>query len=291
MKQIKKYIITNFIILILKVIGGLFLHSNTLLASSIIELVLIINSILTISKENKIYKNVISILYALSIIIGLVFLNYYSIINENNNPSLLIIIILIVCLFARYVVSVLGINKTNQKKNGIIAFSNISSNQEFIIFLITLISIIINKIGKWIDILHYADKVGCLIISVLLLVKTIKIISNTFIKPKEFITEYTNEITSHKEIKNIKDFKLSSFGGIRKISINIIPKDNISMIDFSSFIVNLEDYLLKKADVAIIGYGEENSFRKVMENARNCGSRNSKANSNKKNTKKKNKKR
>ena len=53
MKQIKKYIITNFIILILKVIGGLFLHSNTLLASSIIELVLIINSILTISKENK----------------------------------------------------------------------------------------------------------------------------------------------------------------------------------------------------------------------------------------------
>ena len=291
MKQIKKYIITNFIILILKVIGGLFLHSNTLLASSIIELVLIINSILTISKENKIYKNVISILYALSIIIGLVFLNYYSITNENNNPSLLIIIILIVCLFTRYVVSVLGINKTNQKKNGIIAFSNISSNQEFIIFLITLISIIINKIGKWIDILHYADKVGCLIISVLLLVKTIKIISNTFIKPKEFITEYTNEITSHKEIKDIKDFKLSSFGGIRKISINIIPKDNISMIDFSSFIVNLEDYLLKKADVAIIGYGEENSFRKVMENARNSGSRNSKANSNKKNTKKKNKKR
>ena len=291
MKQIKKYIITNFIILILKVIGGLFLHSNTLLASSIIELVLIINSILTISKENKIYKNVISILYALSIIIGLVFLNYYSITNENNNPSLLIIIILIVCLFTRYVVAVLGINKTNQKKNGIIAFSNISSNQEFIIFLITLISIIINKIGKWIDILHYADKVGCLIISVLLLVKTIKIISNTFIKPKEFITEYTNEITSHKEIKDIKDFKLSSFGGIRKISINIIPKDNISMIDFSSFIVNLEDYLLKKADVAIIGYGEENSFRKVMENARNSGSRNSKANSNKKNTKKKNKKR
>ena len=291
MKQIKKYIITNFIILILKVIGGLFLHSNTLLASSIIELVLIINSILTISKENKIYKNVISILYALSIIIGLVFLNYYSITNENNNPSLLIIIILIVCLFTRYVVAVLGINKTNQKKNGILAFSNISSNQEFIIFLITLISIIINKIGKWIDILHYADKVGCLIISVLLLVKTIKIISNTFIKPKEFITEYTNEITSHKEIKDIKDFKLSSFGGIRKISINIIPKDNISMIDFSSFIVNLEDYLLKKADVAIIGYGEENSFRKVMENARNSGSRNSKANSNKKNTKKKNKKR
>ena len=291
MKQIQKYIITNFIILILKVIGGLFLHSNTLLASSIIELVLIINSILTISKENKIYKNVISILYALSIIIGLVFLNYYSITNENNNPSLLIIVILVVCLFARYVVSVLGINKTNQKKNGIIAFSNISSNQEFIIFLITLISIIINKIGKWIDILHYADKVGCLIISILLLVKAIKIISNIFIKPKEFITEYTNEITSHKEIKNIKDFKLSSFGGIRKISINIIPKDNISMIDLSSFIVNLEDYLLKKADVAIIGYGEENSFRKVMENARNCGSRNSKANSNKKNTKKKNKKR
>ena len=291
MKQISKYLISSIIILILKVVGGIFLHSYTLLASSIFEVFLIINSILTISKDNNTLKKIISIIYSFIFIASLVFLNYISITTDNLTPSLLIILILIVSLIIRYIILVLGTNKTLQKRNGILSFANVSSNQDFLIFIIVLVSIILCKIGKWVNILTYSDKIGCGLISMLLTIKLIKILINNFKEPSNFIDEYTKEINSRKEISNLSNLKLTSFGGIRKLSVTITPKDNISLVDITSFILNLDDYLLKKANVIEVSLGGLNSYRRVIQNAGNSRSRNSKTNSQKKNSRKKNKKR
>lgn len=289
MKNIRKFLVGNFIILALKIVGGLFLHSNTLLASSLFELVNIINSLFSYSKTDKGYKKFVSCFYSIIFVVGIVILNIIGF-KMDTKPSLLILLILFACLVMRYVILTFNINASSRRKTNTVLFSNLSSNQDAFNYIVIIVSIILCKISRWVDILKYGDKIGCIIISLLIVMKLCKIIVNTFRKV-DYIADYEKELNNRKELKRAPVINVSSFGGIRRFNVSITPKDNIGMVDFSSFMVNLQDYLLKKCDVAYVTLQEDNAYRKVINNARNSGSGNSTKNAQRKNTKKKNKKR
>ena len=98
-------------------------------------------------------------------------------------------------------------------------------------------------------------------------------------------------------VSKVERLSLVNYGGIRYFKCNVVLSEGITMIDINSFVIMLQDYLLKVADVAKIDLIDPNSkpkhvkVRSLKEDARNSRSRNSKTNAKKKNSTKKNKKR
>ena len=103
-------------------------------------------------------------------------------------------------------------------------------------------------------------------------------------------------MSSRTEVKKFVSINTIEFGGIRKAKCNLVLNNNLTMIDLNTFVVSLQDYLLKIADVVEVNLVDEvkpkkPKVRSLKQDARNSGSGNSKTNAKKKNTKKKNKKR
>ena len=64
--EVKKYLITALIIFVIKVLFGFLLNSNTMLASSILEVMYIVFNLVGNTKnENKKYKGIISSLISI----------------------------------------------------------------------------------------------------------------------------------------------------------------------------------------------------------------------------------
>lgn len=300
MKEVKVFIIVEVILAILKVIAGLLCSSYTMLASCLLEVFLIVTSLFVIKqKDNKKYKGILSsILGFITIILGLGLI-FLVVTLKVQKVSWFILLFIFLCLLARYAVGCFYTNLNYGKKKGVLGFSVINSNTDFYITGIVLVSFILTKIGKWVELFKYADKIGAILLSLFVIYKGIRIIRNSFsyLEDKTIeLTEYEEEIKKRNEVKKFVSINVNSFGGIRKAKCNIVLKDSLTMVDLTSFIVTLEDYLLKIANVVQVNLVEDikpkkPKVRSLKQDARNSGSRNSKTNTKKKNTKKKNKKR
>lgn len=300
MKEVKSFIIAEVIICILKVLGGVLCNSYTMLASSIFELALIIMSLIVCkNKENKKYKGIItSVLGILMILSGLGII-FVANIMKIKRVSFWIILFVIICVFIKYIVSCFYTNSSYQKKKGLLIFSNVNSNFDFYNYGVILGVLVLSKLSKFISILKYADRLGTLLVAGLVVFLGIKIIKNSFSylenKELEVDDDYKQEITDRKEIKKLVKLEVINYGGIRYAVCNIELSKGITLLDVNSFVITLQDYLLKIADVIKINLVESGLRNKLKvrsnQNARNSGSGNSKTNTKKKNTKKKNKKR
>lgn len=300
MKEVKTFIITEIIIAILKLLAGVVCHSYTMIASCLLEIVLILSSLLVVKrKDNKKYKGIISSIWGFIIILLGLGMIFWSIIGKTQKVSWLILLFLFICVLARYMAGCFYSNNNYRKKNGILGFSNINSNTDFYMAGIIIVVLILSKISKWVEIFKYADVVGTILISLYVILKGIKIIKNSFgyFEDKKIeLEEYENEIKNRSEVKKLVSITTNAFGGIRKARCNIVLKDTLTMIDVTSFVVTLEDYLLKIADVVEVNLLDEikpkkPKVRSLKQDARNSRSGNSKTNTKKKNTAKKNKKR
>ena len=273
--EVRKYLITALIIFVIKVLFGILLNSNTMLASSILEVMYIVfNLVGNTKKENKKYKGIISSLISIIFIILSIGVLYYSFIGGLNKPSWLLILICIVLLFVRYMVVCIGIVKTYNSKKGLLIYGNMTSNMDFIILGIILGSLVICKLSGLLSILKYGDIVGTIIVSLITIYYGLRVIVNSI--------------------------KYLGFGGIRRTEVNIELNNGINMTDLSGFALSLQDYVLKSGEIArvnlidsskVVNKVNKPHVRSKKEDARNSGSRNSKTNSKKKNTKKTNKKR
>ncbi|MGN0966477.1 MAG: hypothetical protein ACI4OP_02650 [Candidatus Coprovivens sp.] len=302
--EVRKYLITALIIFVIKVLFGILLSSNTMLASSILEVMYVVfNLVGNTKKENKKYKGIISSLISIIFIIISIGVVYYSFIGGLNKPSWLLILICIVLLFVRYMVVCIGIIKTYNSKKGLLIYGNMTSNMDFIILGIILGSLVICKLSGLLSILKYGDIVGTIIVSLITIYYGLRVIVNSikYMEDKEYhIALLEDEITKQKEVKKINSIKYLGFGGIRRTEVNIELNNGINMTDLSGFALSLQDYVLKSGEIAQVNLIDSSKvFNKVnkphvrskKEDARNSRSRNSKTNSKKKNTKKTNKKR
>ena len=298
--EVRNYLIASIITLILKVVFGVVLDSNTLLASSLIEILFIVINIFCGTKENNKFKGVIvsfvsMLLIALSI--GVVF---YSVVGNVLKPSWWVLLILFIVLFVKYVVTCLVTISAYTNRRGKLVLGNLNSNIDFTVYGIVLGSVILCKCSKFLSILKYGDILGTILISLIIIYFAIKFIVNSirYMEDKEINKEVDeSEIISANEVKKVNAVKVYNYGGLRRLEVSVVLKDKISMPDICSFALSLQDYLLKFADFVLVKVNNEEKVvkkqhvRSKKEDARNSGSRNSKTNSKKKNSKKANKKR
>lgn len=299
-KEVKIFILVEVILLALKVLAGIVCNSNTMLASAILEIVLITSSLFVLKqRDNKKYKGIISSVYGFIVILLGLGITFYSVVSDIKKVSWLILLFIFISVLVRYIVGCFYSNTNYKKKKGILGYTNLNSNTDFYIAGILLVVLILSKLSKWVNILKYADIIGTVLVSLFVIYKGIKIIKNSFRyledKENEFI-EYEKEINDRKEVKRLISINTYAFGGLRKAKCNLVLSDSLTMIDVTSFVVTLQDYLLKIADVVEVNLladikPKKPKVRSLKQDARNSGSRNSKTNTNKKNTKKKNKKR
>ena len=299
--EVKKYMIASIVLLVLKVLFGLLLRSNTLLISSLFEVLFIfVNLIGRCKKDNKKYKGLLTSLFGLLFVILTVGIIFYSIVGKVLKPSWFIILIAIIILFTRYMVTCFGVIGTYNKKKGLLLQGNMTSTIDFAVLIITIGSMILCKLGYFIKILKYSDIVGTVLIGLIVLYYAFRIIINSIkcMEDKELVKEIDeNEISKQKEVKKIESIKYSFVGGIRKASVNLILADGVNITDITSFALSLQDYVLKYVEILEVNLVDQYAVKKKVHvrskkaDARNSGSRNSKTNSKKKNTKKTNKKR
>ena len=303
MKDIKTFIIVDLIILVLKLVGGFITHSFTMMVSGVFDLVLILCAFVAFKghSDNKklsiatIIIGVLSILSAGGMIV-------WAFLTDINKTSLWVILFLVLALIMRYIVSCFYTNVGYQRKRGLLSYSNIRSNLDFYTYGIILLALVLMKVSKWATWLKYADRVGAILLAVLLIIKGIKLIKNSIakLKGKEKVIEekVINDIKERAEVKNLARVEIQYYGGVKVAKCDIVLKDGIGMVDVNSFVVTLQDYLLKFADAARIYMPDKESHvlkkakvRSLKQDARNSGSRNSKTSPKKKNNKKTNKKR
>ena len=298
MKEVKKFIIASLVIMLLKIVGGLLCSSYTLIESAIYELLMIVLITLTSkNKENNKMKALLSSLLGLLFIILGAGVSLLSFTYPVKKVSFGIILFVILSILIRYAVGCFTTNTNYNRRKGLLTVSYLNSNMDFLLCGVSLATLL-SKINVFI--LKDADKIGCIFILGLIIWKALKIILNSFKvmedEHKELSEEYTNEITNRTEVKKIDKLVLNNFGGIKAIKLDVELKENISIIDLNTFIVTLQDYLLKEADVAYLIMSnnivkKKVNVRSLKQDARNSGSRNSKTNVKKTNSRKKNQKR
>ena len=303
MKDIKTFIIVDFVIFLIKVIGGFLTHSYTMITSGVYDLVLILCSLIALKGNTESKKlGVFTILIGILSILSAGGLIAWAFLFDIKKTSLWVILFLIITLVMRYIVSCFYTNVSYQKKKGLLSYGNILSNVDFYNYGIIILALVLMKVSKWVDFLKYAERIGTILLAVLLIVKGIKLIRNSIFKLRgktvTISNDLLNEIQKRDEVKKLGKLEVQFYGGVRVAKCDVLLKDGIGMVDVNSFVVTLQDYLLKISDAVRIFMVDKEAntskrakVRSLKADARNSGSRNSKTSTKKKTTKKTNKKR
>jgi len=303
MVEVKKINRVLYIVILIKILGGLLCHSYSMIASSLLDLFLILLSkMVMVNKEDTKYNRVTTTLIGLVMLLSGVLLTIYSFRNDLGKVSAWILLFAIVTMIVKYMINCFYTNVNYRKKNGILSYGTINSTLDFVAILVFIVTMILSKLSKWVGIFKYADALGALLIVGYIVYKGIRIIINSIKivsedKKNEIIEKCRIEIEARKEIKKLPRLSLVSQGGLKYYKCGIVLAEGISMIDANTFVITLQDYLLKFADVVKIDLVDPNikpkhvKVRSLKEDARNSRSRNGKTNSKKKNSTKKNKKR
>lgn len=297
-KDYNAYLIMDFIIIGLKVLAGVFGHSLALLATILFDVVVIITSFIAFRSKEKTTRGrmVGTAFYSFIVCLLSIFYVFITFKIKIMKPSLLILIFLLLCLVLNYVTTVYKSNVSYSKKEGILGGSNKNSSVNIIMYIVVLASVIISKWGSLWKQLRYADRIGATIISLFTIYYALRILVRSFKFLEEELEEklngvITEEVNKCKEVKNITKINILSNGGIRKIDIDLKLQPGIGLTDLITFVVTLEDFLLKYCDFASVNLVKHINRSGARKNARNSGSTNSKKSTKKKSTKSKSKKR
>lgn len=301
MKEMKRFILTDLIIGLLKVLVSFICRSYAVLESALYDLENVLVMLFNNASKKDIKKGmgIVTALINFLVLLGSIALIYISFVSDIKKPSLFLILFVLLFIIVKYAVSCLLTNITYQKKKGVISIATSNSSIDFYNYGIILLAMLVSKFSKWVSVLKYADRVAVILIGGLVLLKALKNIVNSFKtmigKNIDLTDEYKKEITDRSEIKALDNIDIKYFGGYRYVICDVAINETISMIDINTFMVTMSDYLLKVADVAIInmtnGTRKVKTVKRVKANAGNSRGRNSKTNTKKKNTKKTNKKR
>ena len=101
--EVKKVNRVLFIVILIKLLGGLLTHSFTMIASCLLELLLlIVSKIAMIKGEDSTGRKIISILVGLIMILSAISLVVFSIINPISKVSAWIILFAIITMIVKY---------------------------------------------------------------------------------------------------------------------------------------------------------------------------------------------
>jgi divalent metal cation (Fe/Co/Zn/Cd) transporter len=180
-KEVKIFILFEVVLVLLKLLAGFVCHSYSMLASCLIEVVLIISLLPVLKyKDNNKFKGLLSSVWGFIILclgLGMIF---YIVISKIQKVSWFILLFIFLSLLARYTVGCFYTNANYRKKKGILGFCSVSSNTDFYITGIIFITFIFTKLSKLVELFKYFDKIGAIAISIFTIYIGMKIIKNSF---------------------------------------------------------------------------------------------------------------
>lgn len=262
--------ISNLFISILKLLGGIFGKSQSLIADGlhtmsdfITDIVAMIGSKISGRKANKYHPYGYGMVeYITSVLIGIVvlalglYVSITSFAKESKTPDSYVIIIISVAIILKGLVC-LYLKKTGKKINSNILIS--SANESFTDVYSSigvLVIIILSQFSKYIDILKYSDQVGSLIIGLLIVLMGFNVLKDNLVlligKQEDNIDLRNNTEKIIEEIKNVELEKITliKYGSYYSATISIKTNPYINLIEQRALDKKIKEKL-KKAKFSI----------------------------------------
>lgn len=242
--------ITNFLLSLFKVIGGILGSSSALIADGIHSFSDLLTDIIAIfgsgfSNKPADLKHpyghgkleyLTSILIgAIVIIIGLTLIGNVSR-SEIVIPSFLVIIVSLITIISKYILSSYLIKKGKMYKNNILIASGKESKADVISSVVVLISNILMQFSDYVTLFKYTDKIASIVVG-LFIIKTgfniVKENASVIIGEQETDLEEVESIKkiilNSKFILKIDDLVLLKFGYYYKITADVCMDGNLSL--------------------------------------------------------------
>lgn len=259
-------LIVNFILIVLKISIGLIGSSRALIADGLHSFTDLVTDLVGIighqiskrpaDKEHPYGHGKIE--YITAMLIGCVIfaLGFVLLINlfyaKNSVPSDIALICIIVTIIIKYLLSLYIIKRGQKYDNSILIASGMESRADVLTSIVVLFSFIGSKLVKYNQLFIYADKIGGIIISILIIrIALIIIKKNIFILLDEqvddqFIERIKKLIRKCKQVKNIDQIDIIKSGHYYKAIIQISVDGNLSLSDSHKIAHQVEKNILTK---------------------------------------------
>lgn len=260
--------ITNFLLSIFKVIGGILGKSNALIADGIHSFSDLFTDVVAIfgsgfSNKPADLKHpyghgkleyLTSILIGvIVIIIGLTLIGNVSK-SEIIIPSFLVIIVSLITIISKYILSNYLIQKGKLYKNNILIASGKESKADVISSVVVLISSILMQFSDYIVLFKYTDKIASIIVGLFIIRTGFNIVkenSSVIIGEQETDLEEIESIKkiilNSKLILKIDDLVLLKFGYCYKITADVCMDGNLSLKEAHDEVDKIEK-IIKMSD-------------------------------------------
>ncbi len=253
-------IIGNIFLFIIKILGGVFFHSQAIIADAINSLTDIFSSIMTfigskiaskpIDDDHNLGHGKAEYIYSLLISIMMFILAFTllkdSIFSLIEQKKLVFSYLLIIICLITIIIKILLYTYTkhiNKKVNSLLVKAAYKDHRnDFIITTCNLLAILLSKYG-----LYFFDGLMGIIIAIWITLSAIEIFKKSYdVLMDKSISEEAKEkvlniIKTHPEIKKIQHFNSTPIGYLYQISFTIFVDGNLSTFESHDIADSLED--------------------------------------------------
>lgn len=256
----------NTFLVILKLVFGFIFHFKTLIADAIHSLSDLSTDIISIIGQKMAKADTDrehpyghgKIEYITSIIIGtiIMIIGISLIVNAINTKVTIfinnyIIIIVLIVIIVKYLLSRYVIYNGEKYKNNILLASGNESMADVLSSIGVLITILLSNLHEYHDLFKYADKIGCIIISLFIIKTSFKILKqniNALLGENELDKAYLNKIKKViKEVEGVNKIDnmiLLKYGSYYIASLHISVNENCSLKKSHDIAHRVEEKLL-----------------------------------------------
>ncbi|HPF82700.1 MAG TPA: cation diffusion facilitator family transporter [Bacilli bacterium] len=259
----RKSIVVNTTLAIIKVFIGLLAKSGALIADGIHSFSDLVTDFVAIfgtylskkpaDEKHPFGHGKIEYLTSIGISLVIIFMGLFIIYESRNNeslPSILVLSVSVFTIISKYVLSSYIIKKGYKYKNNILISSGYESRTDVISSIVVLISSVLMLLSEKIEILKYADVVAMIIVGLFiirtgykLLVENISTILGEKETDEEEINKVKNIINKVEDIKTIDSLLLIKYGTYYKLICEVGMDENAPLKDVHSHIELLEKKL------------------------------------------------
>ncbi|MDD4036456.1 MAG: cation diffusion facilitator family transporter [Bacilli bacterium] len=277
-------LVTNLTLVIFKIIFGIIGHSRALIVDGVHSFSDLITDMVAMAgdrisrvpadKEHpyghgkaeyitSLFIGSIIFLLGLSLIID-------TILKPSYIPDNAVVIVIVSTIIAKYLLARYIIRIGKLEKNNILISSGQESYTDVLSSLVVLVSFILSKFNKYHIIFTYSDKVGGIIISVLILRVGFRIIKENTnalmdekVNDKQFLIRVNRLIKKCKEVKKVDSIHIIKNGHYYKVNIQISVDRDLTLLESHDIAHKVEDYLkskinnMKYIDIHVNPYIEE----------------------------------
>jgi len=262
-----KSLIVNSVLVLIKLIVGIFGNSRTLIADGIhsfsdlsTDIIAMFGSVISKKPADKRHPfGHGKAEYLTSIIIGSVILviginliiNAFS--GDIHIPSNIVLYVTIFTIIIKLILALYLLKKGKIYKNNILISSGRESMADVISSIFVIISFIGSKLTNYSEIFRYSDSIGTIIVGLFILYTSYKILKDnitTILGEIEDDNDYINylkeKILSFPEVMGIENLIVVKYGSYYKVELSIYVQKLTSVSDSNKLTKELEKKLLTK---------------------------------------------